>query len=46
MAFHLRSRFPELGRSEEGAEFWQACFDTIGLADAMAMLDGLGEVVP
>ena len=46
MAFHLRSLFPELGRYQEGADFWQACFDRLGLAEAMAALDGLGEVVP
>jgi transposase-like protein len=38
--FHLRSRFPELGRIDEGWEaFWRNCLDQMPLCQAMAWLD-------
>jgi transposase-like protein len=44
--FHLRNRFPELGRHADFASFWSACFEQMPLADAMAWLDRDGVVVP
>src|SRR3546814_7234407 len=38
-AFHLRSRFGELGRAGELAEFWQTCWRSVSLADAMTWLN-------
>ncbi len=44
-AFHLRSRFGELGRAGELAEFWQTCWRSVSLADAMTWLNRV-MVVP
>jgi hypothetical protein len=44
--FHLRSRFPELGRSPDGPAFWRSCPDCMPLSDAMAWLDRQGVSVP
>ena len=38
-AFHLRARFPELGRASEFCDFWRQVFATLGLPRAMAWLD-------
>jgi hypothetical protein len=38
-AFHLRARFPELGRASEFGAFWRQVFATLGLPRAMAWLD-------
>jgi hypothetical protein len=39
-AFHLRSRFPELGRaSGDFKSFWKACLKQLPLSDLMAWLD-------
>jgi transposase-like protein len=45
-AFHLRSRFPELGRHTSLRAFWSACFRRWSLAAAMALLDQDGVPVP
>ncbi len=45
-AFHLRSRFPELGRTEGVATFWRACLSLMPLDKAMAWLDRDGLIVP
>lgn len=45
-SFHLRSRFPALGRHDALASFWRACFRQMSLADAMAWLDREGVLVP
>ncbi len=45
-SFHLRSRFPELGRTADWKEFWSLCFGMMGLDKAMGWLDRLGVVVP
>lgn len=37
--FHLRSRFPELGRTAGFGDFWRQLFKSMGLAAAMAWLD-------
>jgi hypothetical protein len=37
--FFLRSRFPEWGRSADGASFWLAVLHHMSLADVMAWLD-------
>src|SRR3546814_16880145 len=44
-AFHLRSRFGELGRAGALAEFWQTCWRSVSLADAMTWLNRV-MVVP
>ena len=44
--FHLRNRFPWLGRHVSLADFWSACFRQMSLADAMAWLDRDGVTVP
>ncbi len=44
--FWLRSRFPELGRAAEFAEFWRSCFGVMPLSQAMAWLDRDGVAVP
>lgn len=44
--FHLRSRFPELGRASDGHLFWRACLARMPLSDAMAWLDRNGVCVP
>ena len=38
-AFHLRTRFPDLGRTVDSTAFWCACLDQISLAAAMTWLD-------
>ena len=38
-AFHLRVRFPELGRASEFCDFWRQVFSSLGLPRAMAWLD-------
>jgi transposase-like protein len=43
---HLRSRFPELGRSVDGKAFWSLCFERMGLSEAMGWLDRAGVIVP
>ena len=45
-AFHLRSRYPQLGRHTSPASFWLAHFKRRSLAKAMSQLDGDGVVVP
>lgn len=44
--FHLRNRFPELGRHVSFSSFWSACLEQMSLADAMGWLDRDGVVVP
>lgn len=44
--FYLRSRFVELGRSVDIAEFWLRCLQRMPLCEAMAWLDGDGVCVP
>lgn len=44
--FHLRSRFPALGRHASVNTFWIACFDQMSLAEAMGWLDRDGVIVP
>jgi len=44
--FHLRNRFPRLGRHASLADFWSTCFQQISLADAMAWLDRDGVSIP
>lgn len=38
-SFHLRSRFPEWGRTTNWKDFWRNCLDRLPLADIMAWLD-------
>jgi transposase-like protein len=38
-AFFLRNRFPEWGRSAEGADFWRTVLSQMPLANVMAWLD-------
>jgi hypothetical protein len=45
-AFHLRSRFTELGRTTDTPSFWRACFASMPLCRAMAWLDHDGLTVP
>jgi hypothetical protein len=45
-SFHLRSRFPELGRTTSPTSFWSACLHRMSLADAMGWLDREGAVIP
>jgi len=42
----LRTRFPELGRSVDFADFWRNCLQTMSLSQAMAWLDREGVIVP
>jgi len=44
--FFLKSRFPDLGRSPDWKAFWSSCFTRMSLSEAMAWLDGDGELVP
>src|SRR3546814_14795288 len=37
-AFHLRTRFGELGRARELTAFWQTCWRSVSLADASPRL--------
>jgi len=43
---HLRSRFPELGRSVDWKAFWSLCFERMSLGEAMGWLDRAGVSVP
>ena len=45
-AFHLRSRFPSLGRAADWKAFWVGCFERMRLCEAMSWLDRAGVVVP
>ena len=45
-SLHLRNRFPELGCHASLADFWSACLQKMSLADAMALLDRDGVIVP
>ena len=45
-SFHLRSRFADLGRAMNLPAFWRACFEQMGLAEAMAWLEHEGVAVP
>ena len=45
-SFHLRNRFPDLGRHLLLPDFWSACLQKMSLADAMAWLDRDGVIVP
>ena len=38
-AFHLCSRFPDLGRTVDSTAFWQSCLSTWSLAETMTWLD-------
>ena len=44
--FHLCSHFPELGRCASQVSFWWVCLRRMSLADAMAVLDRDGVVIP
>ena len=45
-SFHLRSRYPDLGRAVNMSAFWGACFERMRLGEAMAWLEHEGVVVP
>lgn len=45
-ALHLRSHFPDLGRTVGWKGFWLRCFDAMSLAEAMGWLDHVGVNVP
>jgi hypothetical protein len=45
-AWLLRMRFPELGRSVDCSVFWQNCWQSMSLSQAMAWLDREGVIVP
>ncbi len=45
-SFHLRSRFPELGRTADFNGFWSRCFECMNLSEAMCRLDRVGVNVP
>jgi transposase-like protein len=45
-SLHLRSRFPELGRTMDWKAFWSHCFDQMSLGTAMSWLDRIGVRVP
>jgi hypothetical protein len=45
-SFHLRSRFADLGRAMNLPAFWRACFEQMGLAEAMAWIEHEGVIVP
>ena len=39
-SFHLRQRFPDLGRTgDDWKAFWRACLDLMPLRDVMELLD-------
>ncbi len=46
LSFSLRSRFPQLGRAEDGKAFWSNCFEQMSLTMAMSQLDQAGISVP
>ncbi len=45
-AFHLCSRFPQLGRHATPQDFWPACFDEMTLAESMGWLERDGVIIP
>ncbi len=45
-SFHLRSRFPELGRTVNWQGFWSSCLQRMRLCEAMVWLDREGVAVP
>jgi transposase-like protein len=45
-AFHLCSRFPELGRGVDMKPFWQGCLAQMGLGEAMSWLEQAGVAIP
>jgi transposase-like protein len=45
-SFHLRSGFADLGRAMNLPAFWRACFEQMGLAEAMAWIEHEGVIVP
>jgi transposase-like protein len=45
-SFPLRSRFADLGRAVNLPAFWRACFERLGLAEAMAWIEREGVIVP
>ena len=45
-SLHLRSRFADLGRAMNLPAFWRACFEQMGLAEAMAWIEHEGVIVP
>jgi hypothetical protein len=45
-AFHLRSHWPEWGRTAQWREFWQRCLAQLPLGEVMAWLDRHGLIVP
>lgn len=46
-AFHLRSRFPNLGRNAGTFNlFWKVCLEQMSLSQAMYLVHSAGEVVP
>ena len=45
-SLHLRSRFPELGRTVDWKAFWMCCFERMSLGEAMDWLDRIGIKVP
>lgn len=44
--FHLRSRFPELGRAVDLKSMWRVCLERMPLRDVMAWLDRNDVSVP
>jgi len=45
-SLHLRSRFPQLGRSVDFKAFWSLCFERMSLGEAMGWLDRVEVSVP
>ncbi len=45
-AFHLRSRYSQLGRAVDWKAFWSLCFERMSLSEAMGWLDRVGVIVP
>jgi hypothetical protein len=45
-AMFLKARFPALGRAVDLSEFWEGCWQTMSLSQAMAWLDHDRVVVP
>jgi hypothetical protein len=42
----LKARFPEWGRAVDFRGFWQGCWQTMTLSQAMAWLDHEGVAIP
>jgi len=42
----IRNHFPDLGRYQQYATFWPACFELMSLADAMLYVQQGKEFVP